>query len=89
MSEAGEERRGEARRRGLIRGSVVFGGGTSAYDCIVRDLTAQGARLKFSDPVLVPPIFELRLVERGQRIDAHKVWVRGNEMGVAFDAAPR
>lgn len=85
MSDTAVERRGESRRRSLLRASVVFGGGYSSMDCTVRDLTSKGARLKFSGPVLTPPIFELRLLDRGDRRNAHKVWVRDGEMGLAFD----
>ena len=85
MAETVVEKRTEHRRRGLLRGSVVYGGGRSSMDCVVRDLTTAGARLRFSDPVVVPPIFELRLIERGERHPAHKVWVRDLDMGVEFD----
>lgn len=85
MSGNSEDRRNESRRRSLLRGSIVFAGGYSSMDCIVRDLTSKGARLKFSGPILTPPIFELRLIDRGERRPAHKVWVRDGEMGMAFD----
>lgn len=85
MSGTSEDRRSESRRRSLLRASVVFAGGYSSMDCIVRDLTGKGARLKFPAPVVVPPIFELRLLDRGERRPAHKVWVRDGEMGAAFD----
>lgn len=79
------ERRVEPRRRALLRASVVFGGGWRSMDCQVRDLSSRGARLRFAAPVLLPPMFELRLLERGDRKAAQKVWVREGEMGVIFD----
>lgn len=85
MTNVSVERRSEARRRSLLRASVVYGGGRSTMDCIVRDLTSKGAKLKFAGPALVPPVFELRLLDRDERRHAHKVWVREAEMGLAFD----
>lgn len=85
MSEVPVERRSEARRRSLLRASVVFGGGRSSMDCLVRDITSKGAKVKFAGPALVPPIFELRLLDRDDRHHARKVWVRDTEMGLAFE----
>jgi hypothetical protein len=85
MSEAPVERRSEARRRALLRASVVYGGGRSSMDCIVRDLTSKGAKVKFAGPALVPPIFELRLLDRDEHRHARKIWVRDTEMGIAFE----
>lgn len=85
MSELRGERRAETRRRSLLRASVVYGGGRSTMDCVVRDIASKGARLKFAGPVLVPPVFELRLLDRDERRRAHKVWISGTEMGTAFD----
>lgn len=85
MSEAPVERRSETRRRSLLRASVVYGGGRSSMDCLVRDITSKGAKVKFAGPALVPPIFELRLLDRDDRRHARKVWVRDTEMGLAFE----
>ena len=85
MTDVSVERRAEARRRSLLRASVVYGGGRSTMDCVVRDLTSKGAKLKFAGPALVPAIFELRLLDRDERRHAHKGWTRDTEMGLAFD----
>lgn len=85
MAEIPVERRSEVRRRALLRASVVYGGGRSSMDCVVRDIASKGARLKFAGPVVVPSIFELRLLDRDETRRAHKVWIRGGEMGTAFD----
>ncbi len=85
MSEEFVERRSEARRRGLLRGSVVFAGGKSSMDCTVRNITSKGAKLEFGDNAVVPSQFELRLLDRGRKMTAQKVWVRGKEMGTSFE----
>lgn len=85
MSDVTVERRCESRRRGLLRGNIVFGGGFSSLDCTVRDVSSKGARVTFSGPPLIPPVFELRLMDRGERRAAHKVWLRGSQMGLAYD----
>ncbi|WP_333825588.1 PilZ domain-containing protein [Pinisolibacter sp.] len=83
------ERRQEPRSRTILGARAVFNERFSTMDCRVRDISANGARLRFGGPPLVPTWFELLLVERGERIRARRVWTNGNDMGVVFvrDAA--
>lgn len=87
MSRTDAERRREPRRRSLREGRGVRGGGRATMDRIVRDISAKGARPAFAGPALAPPMFELRLVSRGDRRLVQEIRVRDGAMGVAFDRA--
>lgn len=80
------ERRRKPRSRALLGARAVFNELFSTMDCRVRDLSATGARLRFGGPPLVPRWFELHLVERGERRRVERIWVSGQDMGVAFVA---
>ncbi len=84
--ERGEaERRRERRMRSLLGGHVVMNNKNSTADCIVRDLTDLGARLRFGGPVYLPQEFELRIDGRNERRKVRRVWMRDGDMGVAFE----
>ena len=55
------ERRTERRIKVLKEGKVMLTDCVSV-DCIVRDMSPGGARLKFEGPVYLPVDFQLRIV---------------------------
>jgi hypothetical protein len=57
------QRRGAERRKTLLTGKVVFNDMASVFDCVVRDMSESGARIKLAAPVQVPPVFGLRLTD--------------------------
>lgn len=79
------ERRAHQRRRTLLSGLVVFGGGWKSMDCQIRGWSDGGALLRFDGPTILPTMFELRLKERGDRRPARFVWARNGDVGVAFE----
>jgi hypothetical protein len=82
-----EERRNIARHRTFLQGRVLFNNRRSSVDCIIRELTDEGARLSFNDPVGVPHAFELYIPNRDQTFRAEIAWNHGDEMGVTFASA--
>ena len=60
---AGDEKRGAMRQRVLLSGKVVYGEADLTMDCTIRDLSATGARVRISSPVILPTtiwLIELR-----------------------------
>ena len=51
--------RSSPRLRSFLRGRVVFNGGNSSMDCIVRDISPDGAKLQITNSVTVPDRFDL------------------------------
>ena len=78
------ERRTASRQKSFLRGSIQFNNRRTVIDCLVRDISASGARLIFSDSVSVPNVVELYIPQKEQTLRAHVQWRRGEELGVAF-----
>lgn len=80
------ERRHLPRHRTFLQGRVYFNGRRSSADCIIRELTEEGARLTFTDTVGLPHAFELHIPNRNHTYAVETVWNHGTEVGVSFSA---
>ena len=58
--------------------------GARSIDCVVRDMSSKGAKLRVPDPGAVPPSFELIMKDTGQSRPARVRWRRKVEVGIAF-----
>lgn len=56
------------------------------FDCIVKDISESGARLKVQNVVSVPDTFKL-LISDGRSYDATVKWRRIDSVGVRFATA--
>lgn len=83
-AERDAERRVEQRSRMLKGGTLSFNRGYGALECVVRNLSAHGARLSFGDTSAVPPQFSLRVGPAGQWRQAEVRWRSMTEVGVAL-----
>jgi len=79
-----DERRKQARNKSFLQGRLYYNHRRSSVDCLVRDLSENGARLKFSSPVATPDIVELHIPARDEVLHAHIIWRLGDEVGVCF-----
>jgi hypothetical protein len=82
------EQRNAPRQKSLLRGFVYFGNSPSAVECIVRDISEGGARLKFQYPPAPVEVLDLHIPIKGQKLHAYVRWQQNDEVGVAFAAAP-
>lgn len=78
------DNRSGQRRRMLKQGQIVTNLGQSTIDCLVRDISVGGARLKVANGLAVPGEFELLLVSEDARTPARVVWRKATEVGVRF-----
>jgi len=81
------ERRRATRQKSFLRGCVYFNNRRSAIDCLIRDISATGARLIFSSAVSIPDVVDLYIAQKEQTLVAHVHWRHGDEVGVAFGSA--
>ena len=81
-----QERRALARHKTLFKGRIYFNNRLSSMDCIVRDVTADGARLEFSENVTLPEVFELYLANKDEYFRARVIWRRGSQLGISWKA---
>src|SRR5258708_30905418 len=81
------ERRRIARQKSFLRGMIYFNNRRSVSDCLIRDISAFGARLIFSDAVTTPDLLDLYIPQKEQTLRSQVVWRNGLEVGVAFPQA--
>jgi len=83
------ERRSSARQKSFLQGRIYFNNRRSSVDCLVRDYSETGARLKFSESVAVPEAIELYIPNKEEIHRARVQWRSGDEMGIAFGEEAR
>lgn len=79
-----EERRKTSRARTFLGARLAYNKQFATLDCLVRNLSEDGAKLHVSDGVTVPDEVDLTIAQRQTPIRAHVIWRKGEEAGVAF-----
>jgi len=85
QNNAAAHQRKHQRIRVLKGARLHFHNKLVSIDCMMRDLSAGGARLRLNGPVGLPDHFDVLLNCSGDSFPARLVWRRGNEAGVAFE----
>jgi hypothetical protein len=82
-------------RRQSARDQVIYGGvagiddNGATRDCLVRDISDNGAGLEFSNVVRLPKEqMSLTIARKGRSFLAKIIWWRDNFVGVAFHSEP-
>jgi len=83
------ERRHSQRQKSFLRGCVYYNKRRNAVDCLIRDISDEGAHIIFSDTVSVPDIVDLYIPQKEQTLRAHVQWRHGDELGLAFAAGAK
>src|SRR5208283_3109125 len=78
------ERRRATRQKSFLRGCVYFNKRRGAVDCLIREISDEGARIIFSDTVNVPDVVELYIPQKEQTVRARVQWRHGDVIGLAF-----
>jgi hypothetical protein len=81
-----EEPRRSARNKLFVRGFIRTPKSKSSIDCMVRDLSEAGAKLRFRCTPLITDFFELHIPARDAVLRAKLVWMNNCEAGVSFDS---
>ena len=79
-----EERRKNFRGRTYLSGQIAFNNRCSTADCLVRNLTDEGAKIVFAAPATIPAEFDFTIHQKGDSRRTRIVWRREMEAGVAF-----
>src|SRR5689334_19671652 len=79
------ERRRTARQKTFLEGRIFFNSRRTSTDCLIRDISEQGARLKFSSAIVTPDVVELHIPSRDESYRARIEWRAENEVGVSFE----
>lgn len=84
MGSETDEGRNLHRQKTLLQGKLTFGHGGTVIDCIIRDISEGGARLRFSDTVATPEVMELHIPNKQESHLVRVEWRVGDEVGVSF-----
>jgi len=81
------DRRRSARDEVSYGGVAEIGDDSAPRDCVVRDISDQGARIEFSTAVkLHKEQMSVAIARKGRSFLARVVWWRDNFVGVAFSS---
>jgi hypothetical protein len=78
------EHRSEARVRAILKGEIRYDNGLRSTPCVIRDLSATGARLELPGDLALPDHFDLYIEKKNQTRPAIMKRKRGLEVGIAF-----
>jgi hypothetical protein len=87
MPATSDGKRQAPRQKSFFRGFAYFGSNPSAVDCLVRDISDTGARLKFSAPPPATDVLDLHIPIKGQTHRARVQWRQADEIGIVFETA--
>lgn len=76
--------RSAERIRSFLRAQIIFNNRMSTIDCIVKNISPDGARIALNDMLAVPTEFELNIPQKNRSYQARLIWRDKNAIGVAF-----
>jgi hypothetical protein len=79
-----ENRRQGPRQRTMLAAQIELNNGGSALDCLVRNLSDGGARIKIEAAHTLPDRFQLHLIKTSTRRAAEVKWRTATELGIEF-----
>ena len=79
-----QERRIVHRDRTYLGGQVAYNNRCSTMDCLVRNMSQNGAKIGFSNTALIPSEFDVLIPQKGESRRARIVWRGDKQAGVAF-----
>jgi hypothetical protein len=84
LAAPGQERRIDRRMRTLKPGRIVFNGGYTVFDCVVRNVSSGGALLDVASAMGIPGHFEIMIGGAAKRPCTVR-WHTDHLIGVHFD----
>jgi hypothetical protein len=81
------QRRRVARQKSFLRGCIYFNSRRASVDCLIRDISPQGARILISTSVNIPDTVELYIPQKAQTLRARVGWRHNEDIGLVFTEA--
>jgi hypothetical protein len=81
----GENRRISGRVRTLLAGKLIIAQSGISLDCLIRNLSTGGARVRVNAETDLPPKVSLLLVKEGLLFETNVSWRRGDQIGLTFE----
>jgi hypothetical protein len=79
------ERRSGSRQKSFLQGRIFFNNRRTTVDCLIRDFSESGAKLKFHSLISIPDVVELFIPVKEETRRARIVWRNADEVGVSFN----
>lgn len=79
-----EDRRNVHRGRTYLGGQIAFNQRMSTFDCLVRNMSQNGAKICFQSTVGVPGEFDITIQQKGESRRAKIIWRNEVEAGIVF-----
>lgn len=79
-----ENTRSAERIRSFLRAQIIFNNRMSTIDCIIKNISATGARIALNDTFAVPTEFDLYIPQKSRSHHARLVWRDKDSIGVEF-----
>lgn len=83
-SQAVQDERSGLRKRSLLSGKLVSEAGDVSFDCVIRDLSETGARVKLPVGFVIPDSLWLIHVVGGVAYRVEVRWRNDRELGLSF-----
>jgi hypothetical protein len=84
--EAMQDRRASVRDKVFLGGVAEINERGSGMDCVVRNLSEDGACVEFDTSARIPDQMNLTIVRKGRSVLARMIWRQANRVGLAFRA---
>jgi hypothetical protein len=78
------EKRANDRIRSFLRAQIIFNNRMTTIDCIIKNISATGARVALNDTLAVPTEFDIYIPQRGYSHHARLVWRDRDSIGIDF-----
>ena len=79
------ERRRIVRQKSLLQAQIYLNHGRSSIDCVLREATEIGGRLKLHESTALPKFFEIYVPSKDRYLQARAVWHKGQYVGVSWE----
>ena len=79
------ERRSNARQKSFLQGRIFYNNRLASVDCLIRDFSDGGAKLKFYGIASTPDVVELFIPSKQETYRAKIIWRNADEAGLSFN----
>lgn len=76
--------RSSERVRSFLRAQIIFNNRMSTIDCIIKNISATGARIALNDTLALPTEFDIYIPQKGRGHHARLIWRDKVSIGVEF-----
>jgi len=89
VPEEAADRRANDRVRSFLRAQIIFNNRMTSIECIIKNISATGARVALDESLAVPTEFDIYIPQRGRSHRAKMIWRDKDSIGVDFLDEPQ